>query len=144
MVLHFTGLLCMTAGSTTLTTIPVCLRVAGHTFYAIMLQLILNFHMPYVKKVLEEVSFSSQVCITHRKCSLHTDILQVKLKILHPKCFLSDHLPCRCLQCKVYPLTCPTSKNSLFHHQKHSGDNWKNCLHSGLLDCLAQRGDALS
>lgn len=76
---------------------------------------------------------------SHRKCSLHTDVLQVKLKILHPECAFSDHLPYRCLRCKVYPLRCPTSKNCLFHHQKHSGDNWKDCLHSGLLDCLAQR-----
>jgi hypothetical protein len=32
---------------------------------------------------------------SHRKCSLHADVLLLKLKILHPECFLSHHLQCR-------------------------------------------------
>lgn len=61
MVSQFTRLLCMTGSSTALAIVPVSLRITSHTFYIIMLQLIICFHMPHVKKVLEKV-FSAHKC----------------------------------------------------------------------------------
>ena len=45
-------------------------------------------------------------------CLLYTEFLLVKLKTLHPECFLfSDHLPCDDYYYTLYHFTCPTSKN---------------------------------
>jgi len=43
---------------------------------------------------------------------LCAEFLPVKLKTLHPECFLSsDRLPCEDYYYTLYPFTCPTSKN---------------------------------
>lgn len=130
MVSHFTGLLCMTAGSTALTTIPFCLQVTSHTFYVIMLQLILCFHVPYVKKVLEKVFFSSQMCITVTK-NAHCTLMFCwwNWRYCTLKAFFQITFNAEMFTMWSLSFNMPTSKNwLLFCHQKHSGDNWKNCI----------------
>ena len=54
-----------------------------------------------------------QRCIRETKVffSLYIEVLLVKLKALHPECFVSGHLQCKDCYCTLYLLTCPTSKS---------------------------------
>jgi len=54
---------------------------------------------------------SANACHMKPRCfSLYTEVLLVKLKALHPECFLSGHLQCKDC-CTLYLLTCPTSES---------------------------------
>jgi len=55
---------------------------------------------------------SAIACHMKQRCfSLHIEVLLVKLKALHPECFLSGHLQCKDCYCTLYLLTCPTSES---------------------------------
>jgi hypothetical protein len=76
---------------------------------------------------------------SQRKCSLHTDVLQVKLKILHPECFLADHLQHKDVYYAEFILQhAPPVRNAYFIT--------KNILETTgrIVYTLAQRGDAVS
>jgi len=100
-----------------------------------------------VKKVQELVSFSAQSRITSawQTYSLNIEVLLVKFKTLHCDCFFMIISLWTLLLCTIYPLTCPTSENSLhrfrsserrdhnpwlfIYHQKHIFKHVYNCLH---------------
>jgi hypothetical protein len=54
----------------------------------------------------------ANACHMKQRCFLlYIEVLLVKLKALHPECFLSGHLHCKDCYCTLYLLTCRTSES---------------------------------
>ena len=121
----------MTAGNTLIAAVPVCQEsVSCGLVQCIAVDV--RF-IPNIKKMLEVFSIGQHVrarshthtChISETCCSLHLEVLLLKLKALYSECCLSDHLQCKDHYCSLDCSICCISKSWGLRSDVREGHNF--------------------